>query len=162
MALLSFFNLANEKLEVADKWLREQVANLATVATTGSYNDLSDRPNIGTTDISGIGDGTITGAIDTINSNLIANSRASEVNITSYTSVNPYTAPTDGYVQLRCVGSGNAGQVEVDDANGNYLAQIMISTDAGNGIQSLFVRKGMKIYSVYLAGTTGVSFRGLS
>ena len=65
-------------------------------------------------------------------------------------------------MQLRCVGSGSAWQVEIDDANGNYLAQMMISTDAGNGIQSIFVRKGMKIFSVYLAGNAGVSFRGLS
>ena len=127
----------------------------ATNGLSTSKQDATDN-NLDTTDK------TVVGAINELNDKLNANNRSSETNITSYDSSNPYVAPSDGYVQLRCVGTGSAGQIEVDDANGNYLAQLMISTDAGNGIQSLFVKKGMKIYYIYLAGDTGVSFRGLN
>lgn len=148
----------------------EMNADLANVGEGETMYTLEDSSALVTrvenieTDIANIQDDVedLQDDVTTINSNLTANSRASEVNITNYGASNKYVAPYDGYVQLRCVGSGYAGQVEIDDANDNYLAQIMISTDAGNGIQSIFVRKGMKIFPVYLAGGAGVSFRGLS
>lgn len=40
------FSLKGTVLNVADSYCRGVVTNLKTVATTGSYNDLSDKPDI--------------------------------------------------------------------------------------------------------------------
>ena len=86
-----------EKLSVAFGKIKKYFTDLKTVAFTGSYTDLSSKPSIptvtnnllatnsgtaldavqgkaindkiGTTDISAIGDGTVTGALSTLNSN---------------------------------------------------------------------------------------------
>lgn len=87
-----------EKLSVAFGKIKKYFADLKTVAFTGSYTDLSSKPSIptvtnnllatesgtaldavqgkaindkiGSTDISAIGDGSVTGALSTLNSNL--------------------------------------------------------------------------------------------
>ena len=46
MAVIENIKLDNQNLEIADKTARIQIAGLANVAKTGSYNDLKDKPTI--------------------------------------------------------------------------------------------------------------------
>ena len=65
---------------------------------------------------------------------------ASPINISSYTSANSYTCPTDGYIRVYANGDSIFGLNKA----GNNSATLLIST--GN-MASVFVRKGTRVYS---------------
>lgn len=66
-----------------------------------AQSDITDLDNLmGSTSISAIGDGTVTGAISDINKNLTANTFTSDVNISSYISSDPYVTPNSGYLRV--------------------------------------------------------------
>lgn len=106
---------------------------------------------MGDTDISGIGNGTATGAISTINSNLSAHSFGTSVNITSYnTNVNQYTIPSDGYIQL-LTGDTQDDNIYMILNNALNLSAKTHETNR-HEYNDLFVKKGM---TVYISANTG-------
>ena len=102
----------------------------------------------GTTSIASIGDGTVTGAISTINTALgnKANKTYVEANNigTAVTiSTTPYTTTSDGYVSLQSVGSG---AVNIKAPNGNSIDYVN-RDGGGSQIDLVFVRKGFTLSS---------------
>lgn len=106
--------------------LSGQVANVQNQAntTTASVNGINNR--LGNADISGIGDGTITGAIKAQNSNLenvepiISNDLTSTNLEISVAQGSSYTIPEDGYYSL-FVASTSQGTNSAWYLNGVYL-----------------------------------------
>ena len=94
---------------------------------------------LGTTDISTIGDGTVTGAVSTLNSSLselnkhITNKR---IDIKSYTKNEPYTCPCDGYIWLYN-----------EDANNGIAELGELNIGGKPGRYGIFVKKGSKIFA---------------
>ena len=116
---------------------------------------ITDLDNLmGTTSISAIGDGTVTGAVSAIKSAVTANKFDTRVNISSYNSTsNMYVAPSDGYAHCNA-GTGTRSVIALRSANdtGSGTA-CTFSTPTGN-TTSIFVRKGMKLIAVEV-GTGG-------
>jgi hypothetical protein len=114
---------------------------------------------LGTTDISSIGNGTVTGAISSLNTSLSQNNLDSSLNITSYTST-PYVFPKDGYVDLHCPdGTSSSLAVRIFGANDTYLYQALNGTYQ---YRLFFVRKGMKLLVTQKSGNAQALFYGLS
>ena len=107
---------------------------------------------IGTTDISSIGDGTVTGAISDVNGNLSEmnkNDFGSAVDLITYnSSTNLYTFPSDGYVNiLASYGSSNYADITLyGSKNINSYITRANGNDAAVGIVMVFVKKGMRCY----------------
>ena len=95
---------------------------------------------IGTTDISTIGDGTITGGLNDVNGKLTKKDFSNAVDLSSYSKNNKYIASDDGYVYF-LAGRNYSGYVYVND---DALA---IGGDGDLAI-SLFIKKGMSLYFV--------------
>lgn len=116
--------------------------------------------SIGSTDISAIGDGTVKGAISTLNSNLDANVLGTTVDITSYIG-SIYTFPSDGYVKVRADTDGTdtcAITASVLGAGTNNTPRASFSVESkaksgGDRWASLYVKKGMR----FSCGVTGTS-----
>jgi hypothetical protein len=76
------------------------------------------------------------------------NNTGISVNLSSYTSSsNKYTFPNDGYVSIssETVSSGNI-RVVILGANDDTLARMYMNITDAYQIQSLFVRKGTKVF----------------
>lgn len=144
-------NVTNEPIANA-----EQIGNLATVATSGSYNDLEDKPTIPTKtselnndsgfltehqDISGKQDVLISGTnIKTINNNSIVGSGNLNVGTVTGVKINNVTkTPTNGTVDLGTVltsttsSVANGSQIPitsggVDSALRNYETKLVFTT----------------------------------
>lgn len=106
---------------------------------------------MGNTDISAIGDGTVTGAISTVNSSINnGNDLDTAVDISSYTSLsNPYIAPSDGYVY--CAANGNNNSISVAIVSANNTNEIIMSSGPSTSMytnlyDSCFIKKGMRVY----------------
>lgn len=77
----------------------------------------------------------------------------SSVSLNSYSSSsNKYTAPSDGYV-MAYAGSGTGFNVYLDSVNGGTEV-IKISNADGYNRQSIFVKKGMKVYGYPTVGSS--------
>ena len=126
---------------------------------------ITDLDNLmGTTSISAIGDGTVTGAIGAINAALSKHTVEALTNISAsnYTDASHlYTVPYDGYLTIHSR-SVNNERIQVNDENGNELISARGDGTYGSSI-TLFVRKGMQIYfaSENFTGPT-VTIRELS
>lgn len=132
-----------------------------------SYYRLSDASaqldvidgEIGSTDISAIGDGSITGAISNVNSELSANIIGSSVVISQAY----WTASRDGYIILNSstLESGHF-HVLASDTDGTEITLIRKQITERYQYDSVFVRKGLKI-KLGDDSSTGVvvNFRGL-
>ena len=114
---------------------------------------------LGTTSISSVGDGTVTGAISSLNTSLTNNNLDDYVYITSYTST-PYVFPKDGYVDLTCPDSTSSSiAVRIYGANDKYLYQALNGTYQ---YRLFFARKGMKLLVMQKSGNAQAIFYGLS
>lgn len=137
------------------------IDNLTDVApqVSGSVGDAI----IGNTDISAIGDGTVTGAISELNADMTKNTfENSTVQMESYTTVsNPFTCPSDGYIKLYCAEA--TGQIGVDVITENNTATGMCTLYHQQATTvSFFVRKGMKFIVSVNSGTGNTArFRGI-
>lgn len=101
---------------------------------------------LGTTDISAIGNGTVTGALSTLNGKVNATATSGAVDLKGYTSSNFYVFPSDGFVTV----SSGSGATQ-----GTYIRFICKTSDGTNAVsnymnvtgsyqgQSVFVKKGM-------------------
>ena len=105
---------------------------------------------LGSTDISGIGDGTVTGGLNTLNSNLsniLNNKLGSNVDISSYTDSNPYITPSDGYIRI---GSDTAtsGEIRVIimSKNNRNCTHLYMSIKNQYEYNSLYVKADMKVF----------------
>ena len=163
-------NIASgEKLSVIFGKIQKFFNDLKTVAFSGRYTDLSNKPENANTfqgtiaewnalstaekkayDHASIPD-SIDGGVtfpankvvltgggnveDRINANAVT--VGTRVNISAYTSTNPYTCPKDGYVTIYAANSGQGGRIE----NGNITLMILTTQTS-----SLYVKKGMSIY----------------
>lgn len=132
---------------------------------------LTDISNIkaldGTTSIVGIGDGTLTGAISALKSDLTANKFANGVNLSSYTSTsNLYTFPSDGYIYVHRNGSDNdVSSVCLLGSDSITTSAMYIKTPLIAGVETfecLFVRKGMKCFANYISQTGYAYFNPLT
>ena len=123
------------------------------VSTVTISNLVSTAPNargakdieqtIGNTNISGIGDGTVTGAIADLNANLSNNNLSAYVNISQAdhgTLANAYEFTSDGYLHW------GAGSTII--LSGHDKAVIMSGVAISTEEQIVFVRKGMYVYVV--------------
>ena len=117
-----------------------------------AQSDITDLDNLmGSTSISAIGDGTVTGAISDINTNLTDlqhNKIGNSIDLTSYTSSNLYVTPNIGYVVLNASAASGArasAHIIGSDNNGD-IAFNMIGNNANTQISCTLVPKGVKIY----------------
>lgn len=130
------------------KWSYYRVSNAIYTANSAESGVNALNTLVGNTDISAIGDGTVTGAIDTLNSNLANNAFSSITNIISYNSVgNQFTVPTDGYVKIEIDEIQNHyGWCYINNAKLISLGNPQSGASSTYKCDSLFVRKGMTIY----------------
>lgn len=109
--------------------------------------NITDLDNLmGNTSISAIGDGTVTGAIDSLDSQITsinnretANKFGTQVTITN----TPQTADSDGYVSI-VASSGGGGILDVfaaDDVTYTNAIGLRVSSETAG---TLFIRKGMQ------------------
>ena len=83
------------------------VAGHTSSIATNSANINTLNSRMGSTDISAIGDGTVTGAISSIaqggggTGGIVTKPTKQNVDIASYTQANPYTCPDDGFITVR-------------------------------------------------------------
>lgn len=92
---------------------------------------------IGTTDISSIGDGTVTGAISDVNGKLGDKTLGEITDISSFIGSNNYIVPSDGYIRLIPT-STSVPIALVDIRNNTTLIE-------AHYITSIFVRKGITL-----------------
>lgn len=117
---------------------------------------------IGTTDISTIGDGTITGGLSDVNGKLEQSNIVETVNLSSYTQSNKYTLPSDGYIQARANSNIPTIMVAIEGKN-NDSPTFYLSADWQTdrfATNSIYVKKGMHVYMISQNG--GASFYPLS
>lgn len=160
-------NIASgDKLSVIMGKIAKFFNDLKTVAFSGSFSDLTNKPQINSVELSGnkttsdlginadnvmLSDGvtSVEDAIDDIHKN----HHGTTVNITSYTSTF-YTAPSDGYLMLYAspTSSSSAAIVAqiIGSGSGNPIYQTANSVaNNSESYQSTYIRKGMKI-KIYL------------
>lgn len=107
---------------------------------------------LGDTSIASIGDGTVTGALASLNTDLAKlqyNKTSGRIELNSYTdSNNPYVFPSDGYIWVSSekLTTGEF-QIVVRTANGAAAAPIYVKINAAYEIHSRFVKKGMNTYA---------------
>ena len=121
----------------------ESAATVAgqAAALAQSVNELVGTLNakMGTTSIATVGDGTVTGAIYDINSNISKNILGARVDLSLYTSSqDSYTTPSDGYVYVSCA-ADNTGLLCIGSSSGVVLG-------GAAGRYGCMVRKGMVLY----------------
>lgn len=104
---------------------------------------------LGTTDISSIGDGTITGGISTLNVSLTelevdfyGNVHSDDIH--SYTSTNRYTTPHDGYLVITMTGAGAGKEIQISGGN-TYLTWRIPATNYAQAY-SFFVKEGTDLW----------------
>ena len=126
-------------------------AEASASAVAGDVSDINDA--IGNTDISAIGDGTLTGAISSVNANL---SELERVHIGSAITLSgsPYTCTSDGYFTVVCSSAGGYVYGYIDSTV--VVSASMISPSAQSN-STVFVRKGMTI-NIVGSGTYSGTF----
>ena len=94
------------------------------------------------------------------------NIRGTRIDLKNYRyDINPYTTPCDGYAWVDS-DTSNSGYIRliVQDPNGNILASLYMNVIEIFQVDSIFVRKGMKLsfYGSNIAGTSyNIWFYGL-
>lgn len=97
--------------------------------------------------------------VSALHNNRLENSNV--VNLVNYSSTNKYTAPSDGYAYVSVDGASGYGAIYVMGSNEQQI--VTISERVGYARQSLFVKKGMKMYAeVSSVQNVTVRFIGLS
>ena len=151
-------NIASgEKLSVILGKIAKFFNDLKTVAFSGSFSDLSNKPSINSVELSGnkttsdlginadnvmMSDGTTS-----VEDALYANSFGTVVNLASYSSSNPYTCPSDGYVVVKARELNGYVVVTVIPKSGDSSIDVSAQATANNYVyNALFVKKGMKLY----------------
>jgi hypothetical protein len=117
---------------------------------------------LGKTDISSIGDGTVTGAISNVNGKLDKNSLGMPIDLSSYTQSNKYTLPSDGYIQARANSTLLTIMVAIEGKN-NDSPTFYLSADWQTdrfATNSIYVKKGMHVYMISQNG--GAAFYPIS
>lgn len=113
---------------------------------------------LGTTDISELGDGTVTGALSSLNSKT-ENNIGTGVSLNNYTSENNlYTFPSDGYLVIMSIGNGSYARACIyssDNTNHFYAAVVYGETTYPQ--LPVFVKKGMR---VFITGSNGSESSG--
>ena len=170
-----------EKLSVAFGKIKKYFADLKTVAFTGSYTDLSSKPSIptvtnnllatnsgtaldavqgkaindkiGTTDISAIGDGTVTGALNTLNSNLKIEDITSKCTIKdgiTDAKILKYGKIVFIYCRISCTGDISYAIADLPTTREFLVSSIYNSESPYNAMQSSsawIVRSHLDIYT---------------
>ena len=135
-----------------------------------AQTDITNIQNaLGNTSIVGIGDGTVTGAIDDINNDLTTvknivsgNTAGTAVSIGSVYSVTPYTCNSDGYVYCNSAGAGQA-VCRILDKTSNLINPLGCTGQAGMPQYVMcFVKKGMQIQFVSASGLGEIKFTPIS
>ena len=132
-----------EAFDIA-KWTYYRVSDTADAVANVTSAENALETLVGSTDISAIGDGTCTGAIDTINTNLSEKSYYDFGGGVSLNNDIPWVATSDGYVTYHC------GVTSGDYCN-LYLNTILVggfgttTSLSANPYQVVYVRKGMTI-----------------
>ena len=141
-------------------YIAKQDVPANTLPTDTTYWQVGfDSSIIGSTNISNIADGTLTGAVSVMSYKGINNA----IDITSYnTSGNRYTFPSDGYLNI---GSGNnsSGSVKVPIYGGNNVGgpAVYMNITGADQAQSIYVRKGMKCFVYQMTTGCTVTFSPL-
>ena len=102
-------------------------------------------------------------AVKELNNNLSANiiDSYSAVDLTLYTSANPYTCPSDGYVFMKCYNQpGNHTTLNILTNKNDYILARCQGDLTNTDFKIIYVKKGMRIYgtvssSSYAAITYG-------
>ena len=95
-----------------------------------------------------------------VNSNLTANKMDGYEVITDYTEANKYTFPSDGYLEIQATGSASENDVRSILQGANETTGVVLY--ALNDYETIFVRKGMKYYTLAKTGNASVLFFPLS
>ena len=117
---------------------------------------------LGDTSISGIGGGTVTGAISTMNGQLTpllpktVNNLGSAIDLNSYAAGTLYTFPRDGYVVVTASAS-SAAILRIYSAENNLYIYWTVSATS----TPVFVLKGMRLDIRQKTGTIDVKFQPL-
>lgn len=141
---------------------------------SNAQTDITNLQNkMGNTSIVGIGDGTATGAISAINedlSDLTGNELNAGVNLWNTSSVNKFTAPSDGYIYTNTNVSQGTPYVYISYTIEGGAIPLDLQTFAGgtsaSGRNAVFIKKGMKVYVTsspsYAGANAIISFYGLT
>lgn len=126
--------------------LSGQVANVQNQANTTTASVTGINQRLGNADISGIGDGTITGAISMQNANLGDKTLGEITDISSFIGSN-YVVPSDGYIRL--IPNSTSSPIGLTDIiNNTTLIE-------AHYITSIFARKGI---TVKISGNGRIGF----
>lgn len=125
---------------------------------TDVSNNATDITNLqnqmGNTSIVGIGDGTATGAISSLNNDLNElknNQTNNEIDISAFNSVNnQYLFPSDGYITIQPPSgaySGASAKLTGSNSSSKTITSIVRNDGTGGAcISCIDVKKGMKVY----------------
>ena len=144
-------NIASgEKLSVIFGKIQKFFNDLKSVAYSGSYTDLSNKPQINSVELSGnkttrdlginADNVMMSDGVTSVEDRITAKTLGGIVNITSYTSANEYTCPSDGYIR------GNVRTGGTMYAYVNNAMLIGATSATQQVISSTFVKKGQKIH----------------
>ena len=115
---------------------------------TVSFEDVTTYSQIG--DSFGAADINATNnKVNEVNSNLSANiiDSYSAVDLTLYTSTNPYTCPSDGYVNMKCYNQpGNHTTLNILTNKNDYILARCQGDLTNTDFKIIYVKKGMRIY----------------
>lgn len=137
----------------------EQAIASGTLKNGDCYTIKSDYEDfVGATDISTVGDGTLTGAISQLSETIEAYNISDTTDITSYTSTNQFTVPKDGYIHLYCsTNSSIMCRIGVDGMS-DYLRERAMATSTLTDGRNIFVKKGMKVYFNQIVGSVNAYY----
>ena len=82
-------------------------------------------------------------------------------NLTLYSGANPYIAPCDGYVFVQSLAAGEWCMADVLAPDGTSVATINQYSTQQYEYNSLYVKKGMKLYGTSSAGSP-IYFKGIN
>lgn len=82
-------------------------------------------------------------------------------NLTSYSSVNPYIAPCDGYIFAQSTSANELIDIYILTPNGTQVGQMRYTTPYNYTYYSFYVPKGMKLYGTASAGSP-IYFNGIN
>lgn len=105
---------------------------------------------IGTTDISSIGDGTVTGAISDVNGKLLKNKTISVTSDSSgWATITKSSVGIDSVAQIVCIKAvGSVWAIGRLDDTGGYYRIILINTNSGNVILATDTKIDLVVYYV--------------
>lgn len=134
-----------------------------TVYTSDSIANVNAAFNIGNTDISEIGDGSIKGAISAVDSSLSeikSVGYGADVDIHTYTSLaNAYTTPANGYVVVDSSGDNALYLVIIYGSDGSTAIATIRNRINTDDRVSIYVPKGCRVVVSDRSSTIGVTFR---